>query len=726
MLNLTKEILDLSEGARLPEIVTNDPRVTSVSRWSTDRWVMDGRTPGYPAFGIAWFPEETKPKILDELKLLAACLFLPRGAFRPLKHSSAPHFSIAARYLAGFMAEKGYASLSDLDDAAFDLFKKYIKRSVSKVETKLDAGETPTAENPSGEDNGSEEIDGDTPPDPEASAPGDVEVDRRSRHFVVLRLRIWKHLHWMRADMNAAGVQVRLGDMFRNLPLWKLTEELARDGLSDMEDLPDEVVLPILTEAHRLIGEPAEQVIALVRDYMAIRPLAKSDVAYKRVRAERLALLAGQSLVIEGEQQPWFTLPTGADVDPTHVVLELVKLIRDACVVTLAAGIGWRVSEASSVEVEPRDTFEELPSCILVTPSFTRTSDHFWVRGLLSKHRPEPTPEDWLIGARLRGSTAEPITVRAIRVLERLLYPWRSMSRSPVLQRQLLVDWWGAGVTFSPRNVVRVKNDALRRAARAFIVERVKLGERLAPLVASKPELATYAEGDGDCIRPHQWRRTFFRMMYRIDSNLLPALSRHFKHISLAVTENGYAPKSPAALEDAEAVATGELVELLYTRGEGGPPAVTGGDRILQRHRDVISSIIDGEDVADAAPRLAEFAAHRNLRLWPAEHGSCLIGLNPDKAACQVRHGRIDWRVEEPNLSRRNPGLCCSCPNLVVTLRDEPFWQRRYRTNRKAWLQSGRDPSFRFARDRARQARTILEQIGATIPDDTTEEGEKA
>lgn len=247
-----------------------------------------------------------------------------------------------------------------------------------------------------------------------------------------------------------------------------------------------------------------------------------------------------------------------------------------------------------------------------------------------------------------------------------------------------------------------------------WIKERAGLRNALAPLVANNPRLQPYYDEEGQNVRPHQWRRTFFRLLYRMDNNLLPAISRHFKHVSLASTENGYSPRTAEAVQERHAAMTEQLVARLFARAEGAEPPVTGAEVLLAKQRKVLSAIIDGDPLEEAAPRLAQFAMKRDLKLWPAEHGACLIALNPDRAACHVRDGKIDWRADRPNFTRRNPGLCCSCPNLIVTAKDLPFWQRRYRENRKAWLASGKDPAFRFARDRAAQAKTIITHLGGT------------
>lgn len=716
MPSLIKELLDLATAGSLEAIVDEDPFVSTGSRWSRGVWKLPGYAPGRRPSKIYWRMDGVPPGIVNELKLAAAALFLPCGDRQPvLKHTNARAFTLAARDLARFMVEASFQSLSELDLAAFALFKKHVRKVASQ----------PTmpkvvAAGPAGDQNDvvtqRQARNRDAP-----SKQSDIEVDNRTTLYVQTQLSIWRWLHLIKQPLGNAGLEMQLPDVFDKMAMPLVVAELAREAESAVESLPDEVVVPILTEAHRLIGEPADQVIRLQDRYSALGHWTHYRMA-ERLRCERVALLGGETFTIEGELAPWFQLETGWEAKPHMVVPELIRLIRDACLVVLAAGIGWRISEAASIEVEEQDD-DRLPSCILMSPSYTGTSEHFFMRGLLSKQQPEPIEEDWLIGARLAGTDTEPMTVRAIRVLERLYRPWRRMGSTPLLRRQLVIDWMGTGLPVSGHSVRRMMIEQIRVSSQEWIRKRVKLGAVLAPLIGDDRRLAAYAKDDGACIRPHQWRKTFFRLMYRNNPALLPAISRHFKHVSLAVTENGYAPKSPVAAEERDAVATSELVELLFRRAEGGELPATGGDKILKRNRDLLATIVDGTPLNDAAPRLAEFALSRDISLWPSEHGGCLIGLNPDRAACHVRGGRVDARVDRPNYRTRNPSLCCSCPNLVITRRDARYWQRRYTTYREAWLRSGRDPAFRASRDRARQARTILERLGA-IPEELANDTE--
>ena len=707
--------LNLRDLAPLAELVARDPWISGRSRWSDKRWYLDGKTPGRPPFSIHWRLDGVNAELANELKLLAACLLLPRHADIALqKFSNGPVIEIALVYLARFMVEERYESISDLDVAAFAIFRRHLEGAASQPFDFLTSETYPEDDCDEAGDFSSQ-----TGSDRDVAA-DDIEVDRPTFNFVSLRLKPWSWLHQVQGDLGRAGVAVNAVGLFESRTVASMAMQMSSEGLKRLEDLPDEVILPIIGEAHRLMGAPADQTIWVQDEYLKIGPRDLSIPFQTTDKRNRLVNFLDFKL--DGER--WLQESGAAGRDPGMRVAEAVRTIRDACLIILNAGIGWRISEAASVEVEPMSDDTALPSCIEIRPSSSGTNEHFWLKGYLSKNQRKPTPTEWLIGARVSGSDAEPMTVRAVRVLERLFRPWRENAPTPFLRRQLVLNWYNSSITFDPQHIVEIRAEGMRTSAQAFIERQVGLAEILKPQVASKPGLAPYYETGGRCIRPHQWRRAFHRMIFRTNPDLGPAISRHFKHLSLAITENGYIARSPAALEESEAVATNELVRLLYERNEADTPAVAGADRILERHRARLSEIIDGDDLENASDRLRGFIERADLRLWPAEHGSCLIGLHPDKAACHVRGGRIDWRVEEPNVERRNPGLCCSCPNFILGKADIPFWQRRYEENRTAWERSGKIAAFRVARDRAHQARTILAHLGAPVPADEIDQTE--
>lgn len=687
----------------LDQLITTNPWVSETSRWGDRRWYLEGRTPGMPQFSIHWRLDGLTESLSNEIKLLGASLLLPRKSEPSLlKFSNAPTVEVALVYLADFMAEVGYGSLTELDADAFAHFKRYLVKSSSAPFDPADEA----AEGIGPEDGVDEHDHSD-----------DVDIDAPTFNFVSLRLRPWSWLHQVRGDLERAGLAVGMAPIFNSRTATSLALELSAESLSTVEEIPDAVILPIIKEAHRLIGDPAEQMFWIQDKYLEIGPLDGTTDDKKRAKRERLVSVLNFRL--EGEQRPWLKESSGVRRLPGLRIAEGVRMIRDACLTVLNAGVGWRISEALSVEVAPQED-DRLPSCIEIRPSSSGLNEHFFLKGYLSKNQREPTPTDWLIGARVIGSDAEPMTVRAVRVLERLYRPWRTAAPSEFLRKQLILNWYSSSITFDPGHIVEVRSDAVRVGSQNFIAQQVGLAEIIEPLVASDPKLLPYYQSAGRCIRPHQWRRTFHRLIFRINPDLGPAISRHFKHMSLAVTENGYIARSPAALEDSEAVATNELVRLLYERNEAHEPAIAGGDKILERHRALLGQIIQGDDLVGAGDRLRGFIGHADLRLWPAEHGSCLIGLNPDRAVCHKAHGRFDWRAISPNIEQRNPDACCSCPNFVLGKADIPFWQRRYDENRTAWERSGRSVQFRAARDRAHQARTILAHLGAPVPDEQT------
>jgi integrase len=700
------EIVNVREGLPLIRI-TDGMRVTSASAWGEEIWRLDSRSPGgYPA--VIRFSSRVSEKLTRELKLLAAALFVGPG--RPLKSTSAGGFGVSMRHLARFMREASYDTLGQLDARAFARFVRDLKKRLSEPGADEEEGRETADVVPIALDEATGlKVGKRTGWDSEA------EFDELTFSVAANRLQIWKYLHDVRRVLRRAGIPMPEFDPFAGSTVSKMAAAISGDALASIEDLPHDVALPILSEAHRLLWGPADQVIALQAEFLAIR----KERGGRRASIQPLReLLAKTQFVLPGETMPWrqpFSLhqPTGTGA---REVRGLVDMISSAAVIILMGCVGWRISELCSMQVEDRDDDEGLPSCISIRPSLTETSDHFVVQALLTKHQPEPVEDEWLIGARSAGSDYEPPTVRAIKVLERLYRPWRRMADDPALRRELMVSLSSAGLPTKSSNITPVRGYVLHQAMRQFITERVSLGHLLLEKATHTPRLQRYQKTNGGCIRPHQWRKTFFRLMYSVDSSLMPAISRHFKHVSLAVTERDYAPRDIEALEAEDSVLAELNAEFLYEQRFGKSKPRGGADKAFAEHRRILAEIIGDKPLPEVEQDLSAFARAHDLQIWPARHGRCMIGLNPDKAACHQRDGKIDWRVHRPNVASRRPDLCCGCANFSIGIENAPFWRERYVDYRSAWLESGRSPAFRFALQRALQAEAILRAIGEPIP----------
>ncbi|ANC86675.1 hypothetical protein [Sphingomonas sp. NIC1] len=338
----------------------------------------------------------------------------------------------------------------------------------------------------------------------------------------------------------------------------------------------------------------------------------------------------------------------------------------------------------------------------------------------LSKGQETPKDEKWLIGSRPMDLKAgEPLIVRAIRVLERLYAPWRPLIADEAERRRLVLNFRSGGLPQSGAGIVAA--DAWRTALslREFYA-RPEIGlAKLEPLVEKNRRLAPYVRKQGRCIRPHQWRKTFALYMMRLDERMLPAISRHFKHLSLAVTEGAYMPQDPSMIAAGESVQMRETHRALYEmrRGDGGRSGKL--DRIVDGFRSDLDKLIGDLPLEESYEEVKHALLSRDLRIFHSEHGRCLIAANPDRARCHDAGGTSSWRRLQPNEATRTPALCAGCDNFSISTEHGDFWMRRYLENKSVWLLAKGSADFEIVRRRAEQAHAVLQALGATPPEVT-------
>ena len=187
-----------------------------------------------------WAPQ------LEAFKRFAWSLFADESRYygRPLKPASASALSTGIGYLARWMIRRNFLSFSELDNAASEVFLDDM------------ADETALADlQPSNTE--------ETIPDHENDAAPGADGEGMSVSQVCRRVNIWLQL-WRQAGRVAGG---RHPDSARAALQRQERQASSRDiatrAASLIPPLPDEVALPIMNAAHRMIGLPAEEVIRL-------------------------------------------------------------------------------------------------------------------------------------------------------------------------------------------------------------------------------------------------------------------------------------------------------------------------------------------------------------------------------------------------------------------------------------------------------------------------------
>ena len=474
--------------------------------------------------------------------------------------------------------------------------------------------------------------------------------------------------------------------------------DLQRGG--KLEPIPDEVVVPVLSSAHRLIGAPADDVIALQEICLkAFETGGRNHL--EKYRASMKALKAFQFTTLDGEATPWQTsdiyrraLRDGREgtIFGRQHLRRLIITIQSACIVTLQACSGIRAQELCGLE----DTLEggDWPSCLEVRTSADGMFELFYCKGAelkSSKGRVE-----WVIGARSVGSDFVPPPVRAMKVLHRLYLRWRRLGRSS----RLLVTFSSAkGLPREASSVGTMTATASTLLQKDFLHERCDLS------TVSTESRERFLSGDG--MRGHLWRTTFAIFLFRINPGLIEAISRHFRHMSIAMTERHYVGNDVALLETMDSVRVTESAKFFLEAVQGKDTVVGSLAKLVAEHQ---SDLVD----PTALPTL-EIMRHavieNDLRLISYEHGVCGIRISPSRSLCNTKGGTSHWANTAPNHAFKSISTCLGCSCFSASRANLPFWQRRLASIESDYGAEPGSGEHRILKLRRNQAEAIVRAL---------------
>lgn len=374
---------------------------------------------------------------------------------------------------------------------------------------------------------------------------------------------------------------------------------------------PDTVAVPLVSAALRLIGQPADDVIAL----QAQAQTAYDDALAQGIHQTKAGFIVTDTIapfvfsILPGEEAPWHEAP----ITSTKQVRYVVDRIYDACFVVIAYLVGARVSEilglqTGCIEQHPSgdggETFAYLAGQIYKTARGIDGEAHRWVA---------PAPVE-----------------RVVAVMERLTARLRVQTRR------------------SDLFLIMASTGLVGPAARINLPTASTMIRRLNHLFAPFIRLPDH-EGEPWHLNTHQGRKTFARFVGRRDRTGLHALQAHFGHVTRAMTDRGYVGTD--ALDDlidrhAQEETRAALEEVLTATTLGGK----GGRMIAARSR-FRGRTRDG-DVQTYVRFLME---ETDLRLGVCDWGYCVYRI--ETAACLG-----DERGPNPVL--RTESTCLPAPTL--------------------------------------------------------------
>jgi hypothetical protein len=232
-------------------------------------------------------------------------------------------------------------------------------------------------------------------------------------------------------------------------------------------------------------------------------------------------------------------------------------------------------------------------------------------------------------------------------------------------------------------------------------------------------DLRIYRESRGQCIRTHQWRKTFahYVLLTRSLRSMLVSVSQHFKHLNLAMTEQGYVIKDPFLRHAMEATAVASTVGFFMEASRG--KVLTGRmGELIEQHREELRRLVDGD--ADASyKRVEQWVRVHDIRIFFAEHGKCAVALDPMVARCHEAAGTRSPLNNGPNVEARHPALCAGCAAYIVDADHSDFWLERYTQNATVYAaakRAGIGHQYRVAGERVNRSAAMQRHLGIEIP----------
>lgn len=534
------------------------------------------------------------------------------------------------------------------------------------------------------------------------------------------------------------GVPTLSQDPFRDYSVHYYADALATKAQGWVPPLPDEVAIPIFNKVAWWLGQPAEDVIALLE--FVEDPLAGTEIevavgrnkkgirkqtagvgnAARRKRCYRF-LAEFEFSTLPGESQPWHA---GFDGDyesevqksPLPRIRQLFDAVREACAISIQGMTGMRISELLGIEAG-FDPVSGLPTGVRIELSASGLYDLFVIRTVLSKTESGlPREMDWVLGMRPKGSMDEPMTVRALRLLNRLHEPWQMHATT---NRLMLSGRSGETLPVKTTMLGAMGSDKMRDAMKRFVVRWVDLsGLRDESRHKIKDnDLIEWRESKGSIFKSHMLRKSWAQFMFAVDPCLMPAIQLQFHHLSMAMTDSGYIGSNMSLLNDMESVATQARNLMILESVLGRNPLAGRMGEELEQATQKLAEQVKGLPTSDAYKQVLKFCEQAQLPIFFSPHGACMP-LKTHEMRCQDEAGASLLLRKQPNSRTRQPSLCAGCGCFVLDARHADFWASRYLDNWLAYKRaerSGDVSGYKVIKERAEQAGKLLKKIGVKV-----------
>lgn len=673
----------LIDGEQVPyhlasaDVLANLP-VSNLSRWNDPVWAFGRVTAGDRAANVQWAMEMadgddiSSPQWAHLLDLARRVVWSVRVANRRgklPKDSTIMEMMVGVRSLLRWMASAGYESFSEIDPAAASEYVDHL------VESKV-----------------------------EVEAEDEITAEGLARHIDVL-CRIYEQ----GPEMVAVPGAVMAGHPFGGRTAHEVAKDVTRKISGFIPPVPDPVYLAIMREALEWLGPRARdlgRLAAIVQRENRATHTTSNSYSYHLNKVlgafvfnddGRLAKPWHPQLTGPAPTTRWIARSGKRVARRSHPLSQLRLLLTDlraACAIVIQGTMGIRISELAGLKAHPVDE-RQWPACIEVRPSMSGLSEVFYVRGRVFKTRDAWQEIEWVAGSRPAGTAHLPPPVQAILALHQAFEPWRAR-----MQTDDLIFSYGGGSGIPSRAAGSpILSDVLRDGQKEFLARHVTLPARY----------------EGWNLTTHQWRKSFALYVVRSDERLLPAVSDHFKHLSIAMTEQGYLGSDPELLGVMEDVATREAARLLFEAVNGQSLAAGKMAEVISANEATIKGLMGGAGTdEERISRLTEILASDDVRVWPAPWGKCLFRAETARCHHQDK-GEFDLSARRPLYRQRSPKSCGDCSNLLVAPDIHGvFWRERHAENLRLHEQNaaaGEHAAAAVAAERARVSAAILRKM---------------
>jgi len=670
-------------AAALPNLSSFDcahpVRVSPDSRWSDARWSFPSPTDGQSraASEMIWdfpvgkgcFSDQRWSATREALRwVLWSLLRNPYGG-RRLKETSIAIFAVGARNVVRWMSDQCIEDFSQLSPA---VCRQYVEDCVEQQVGERDGNFTAA--------------------------------------FLYRKLHILEWIHAHSPVLRRQGLPTVGRAPFGNQTAYSIARKFATKRTGKTGPLPDPLAIGLMNEATRLIGQPAEDVIALYDAMLVARSEVKDRGPFHTPRdrneAMRRIAIGFKFSSLAGDSNPWRGPIGGEDNKDTSYrlvsieVRALIQRIVNAAIITIQSQTGIRANELCGLRTGPAHS-GSVPDCIEIRGSASGLNETFFLKGQLAKGLKAQRRVEWVAGMRPKGSTYLPPAVVAINVLDRLVASWRI-----VLGTDRLLVTTTHGLAHSKRGVFRQTTNRILLGLRTFAKE--------TRLDKSSDGVAIIADSGFRMLKTTQWRCTWAHFIFKTDTRLLRDISAHFKHLSLAMTEHAYIGNDPELLETLDETRLAETARFFYEATTGRRVVSGSAGHLVEEHRASIAKLLSKSSNEESLDNIRQWVETHDLRIWLFNEGKCLMNSRPDQSRCHQVAGSSHWSNSAPNYRARSPDLCLGCACFAVDETNREFWLHRYNTNRAAFeaaLAQGVERDFRVAKARMDQAKTVLDRL---------------